>query len=97
MAAAADEDDGERTRKRRKVGHRRYYMNPRNENRPERSLFQDLTSRIDDMDETSYMENFRVKKPAFKALLSSIQDRLVHPQNHRRPISPAERLGITLK
>lgn len=48
-------------------------------------------------DSLMLLVSYRMTKASFDVLLSYVNDKLVHAPTHRSPISPAERLAITLR
>ncbi|XP_065305170.1 putative nuclease HARBI1 [Dermacentor albipictus] len=56
-----------------------------------------LVQELRNSDPEYHFKYFRMTKASFDKLLSLVYRRLVHPPTHRRPISPAERLAVTLR
>lgn len=77
---------------------RRWYIRPINISRPISSEFSTL---VRDFYETgdveSHREYFRMDKERLFYLFEMVKDRLIHPETHARPITPALRLSMTLK
>ncbi|XP_077518839.1 uncharacterized protein LOC144128915 [Amblyomma americanum] len=59
-----------------------------------REIFDKRLRRVDPEYDFKY---FRMTKASFDRLLELIHDKILHPPNHRRPISPGERLAVTLR
>lgn len=87
----------QKIRDQRKVGFRQWYIHPKNASRPQESFYRQCVLELDKFDEKSYFDIFRMGKSAFEDLLKLTRDQLTHAPNHRYPISPAERLAMTLK
>ncbi|KAG0413039.1 hypothetical protein HPB47_009804 [Ixodes persulcatus] len=58
--------------------------------------FYHLVQELRESDPEYHFQYFRMTKASFDKLLGLVHDRLVHAPTHRSPISPAERLAITL-
>ncbi|KAM7306550.1 putative nuclease HARBI1 [Ixodes scapularis] len=61
------------------------------------SVFYHLVQELRESDPEYHFQYFRMTKSSFDDLLGLVYDRLVHAPTHRSPISPAERLAITLR
>ncbi|XP_040065685.2 putative nuclease HARBI1 [Ixodes scapularis] len=59
--------------------------------------FYHLVQELRESDPEYHFQYFRMTKASFDELLGLVHDRLVHSPTHRSPISPAERLAITLR
>ncbi|XP_040066966.1 uncharacterized protein LOC115311512 [Ixodes scapularis] len=59
--------------------------------------FYHLVQELRESDPEYHFMYFRMTKSSFDRLLALVYDRLVHAPTHRSPISPAERLAITLR
>ncbi|KAG0417361.1 hypothetical protein HPB47_005670 [Ixodes persulcatus] len=59
--------------------------------------FYHLVQELRESDPEYHFMYFRMTKSSFDRLLALVYDRLVHAFTHRSPISPAERLAITLR
>ncbi|XP_037564420.1 uncharacterized protein LOC119443892 [Dermacentor silvarum] len=65
--------------------------------RPEYGEYHHLVQELRQSDPEYHFKYFSMTKASFDKLLSLVYERLIHPPTHRRPISPAERLAVTLR
>lgn len=87
-------------RERRKKGqsvHRRFYMRPLNLNRMQDSEFNRLIRPMRTIDAHYHRKYFRMSRERFDDLLARIETKILHAPTHRCPISPSERLAVTLR
>ncbi|CAG7724498.1 unnamed protein product [Allacma fusca] len=82
-------------RRRRRQRKRGLYLRPILSNR----IVQGELSLVQELAEDPYYHHryFRMKKDTFQHILQLIEDDIQHGHNHSRPISPLERLAITLR
>ncbi|XP_064469916.1 uncharacterized protein LOC135384654 [Ornithodoros turicata] len=83
-----------RLRRRRK---RTMYIREIFDKRPYIGQYHNLVQELRQVDPEYHFKYFRMTKASFDRLLGLVYYRLLHPPNHRRPISPAERLAVTLR
>ena len=50
-----------------------------------------------DVDPETHFEYFRMYMEEFDEILDYVRNRITHPKTHRQPVSPEERLAITLR
>lgn len=81
--------------KKRRV--RRFYVRPINSSRLVNGQYHTLIQEMVSIDEESYFNYFRMTKEQFAVLLDKIGPNLLHALTHKTPISPAERLALTLR
>ncbi|KAL3245486.1 hypothetical protein MRX96_046902 [Rhipicephalus microplus] len=84
-------------RRLRRKRNRSLYIRDIFEKRPEYGEYHHLVQELRHSDPEYHFKYFRMTKASFDKLLSLVYHRLVHPPTHRRPISPAERLAVTLR
>ncbi|KAL3248529.1 hypothetical protein MRX96_056437 [Rhipicephalus microplus] len=85
-------------RRLRRKRNRSLYIRDIFDKRPEYGEYHHLVQdQLRHSDPEYHFKYFRMTKASFDKLLSLVYHRLVHPPTHRRPISPAERLAVTLR
>ncbi|CAG7829909.1 unnamed protein product, partial [Allacma fusca] len=82
-------------RRKRQQRRRALYIRPILSNR----IVQGELSLVQELAEDPYYHHryFRMKKETFQLILKLIEDDIEHGHNHSRPISPLERLALTLR
>uniref|UniRef100_A0A224Z552 Nuclease HARBI1 n=1 Tax=Rhipicephalus zambeziensis TaxID=60191 RepID=A0A224Z552_9ACAR len=65
--------------------------------RPEYGEYHHLVQELRQSDPEYHFKYLRMTKASFDQLLSLVHAKLIHAPTHRRPISPAERLAVTLR
>ncbi|XP_049528924.1 uncharacterized protein LOC125947718 [Dermacentor silvarum] len=83
-----------RLRRKRK---RSLYIREIFDRRPEYGEYHHLVQELRQSDPEYHFKYFRMTKASFDQLLSLVYEKLIHAPTHRRPISPAERLAVTLR
>ncbi|XP_050028274.1 putative nuclease HARBI1 [Dermacentor andersoni] len=84
-------------RRLRRKKNRSLYIRDIFDKRPECGEYHHLVQELRNSDPEYHFKYFRLTKASFDKLLSLVHRRLVHPPTHRRAISPAERLAVTLR
>ena len=84
-------------RRNRRRYRRRYPVRPLNRLRMDKGEFRNLVRDLRNMDEDTHFKYFRMNKDLFDNLLGKIRSELARKNTHIIPITPAERLAITLR
>ena len=84
-------------RRRNRRHRRRYPVRPLNRLRMDKGEFRNLVRDLRNMDEDTHFKYFRMNKDLFENLLGKIRSELARKNTHIIPITPAERLAITLR
>ena len=81
----------------RRKQQRRFYVRQFNVDREQDGEFRRRVKRMREVDPQIHREYFRMTKEQFDLILDKIRDRIAHHNNHRYPISPEERLAVTIR
>lgn len=83
--------------KKKRKRQRSRYMRPILERRPNQSTYVHLVQEMRAEDPREHRSCFRMDYGVYKLLLAKVGPKLVHAGTHRYPISPDERLSLTLE
>ncbi|XP_049524603.1 uncharacterized protein LOC125946148 [Dermacentor silvarum] len=81
----------------RRKRRRSLYIREIFDKRPWYGEYHHLVQELRHNDPEYHFKYFRMTKASFDKLLGLVYERILHPPTHRRPISPAERLAVTLR
>ncbi|KAK8755127.1 hypothetical protein V5799_002171 [Amblyomma americanum] len=81
----------------RRKRRRSLYIRKVFDRRPWYGEYHHLVQELRQSDPEYHFKYFRMTKASFDKLLGLIYERILHPPTHRRPISPGERLAVTLR
>ncbi|XP_055333828.1 uncharacterized protein LOC129585241 [Paramacrobiotus metropolitanus] len=81
----------------KRIRQRRWYVREHNRDRDRWGEFSNIVKRMRELDDELHFQYFRMAKETFDEILALITPRISHAITHEYPVSPMERLAVTLR